>query len=118
MATDTLIDDLVVRGISDWIQAAEVAWVAKSLGGAKAQDDIAAVALDLIRTVLLGGLMEAGEVTDGGFIGWDVPVQVAASRIEHEWARLGRLPNLGEVCWLANTAAGNKRAEAVVGRTG
>jgi hypothetical protein len=113
MATDSLIDELVVRGADDWVTAAEVAWVAKSAGKAKADDDIKALSLDIINTVLQAGLMRAGDVTDGGFFAWDISPSDASGRIERAWEQLGRLPNLGEVCWLANTEAGHERAYAV-----
>ncbi|HLI37208.1 MAG TPA: hypothetical protein VKV80_07680 [Streptosporangiaceae bacterium] len=116
MATDTLIDELLVRGADDWVDAAEVAWLAKSVGKATTDEDVKKVSFDLIRAVLLAGLMEAGEVAGGGFFAWNISPTDSVNRIEHAWEILGRLPDIGEVCWLANTAAGNQRAQRSVAR--
>lgn len=35
-------------------------------------------------------------------------------KVERDWRALGRPPDLGDVCWLANTAAGDTRAKAIV----
>jgi hypothetical protein len=118
MATDTLIDELVIRGTDDWVTAAEVAWIAKSVGRAPTNNDIKTLSVELIHAVLQAGLMEAGDVTDGGFFGWGVSPNEASARIERSWEQLDRLPNLGEVCWLANTEAGDQRGHAVTSHTG
>lgn len=112
MATDTLIDELLIRGADDWVTAAEVAWVAKSSGGAETNDGIRTLSLKLIQDVLVAGLMEAGDVTDQGFFGWGESPIEATARIQHSWEQLHGVPNLGEVCWLANTEAGNQRARS------
>lgn len=112
MATDALINDLLIRGADDWVTAAEVAWVAKSVGGARTNDDIKTLSLELIHEVLSAGLMEAGDVTEGGSFPWEASPDEAAARIDHSWEQLDHDPNLGEVCWLANTYAGNKRAQS------
>jgi hypothetical protein len=57
--------------------------------------------------------MEAGDVTDAGFHAWGVPPDEATARIERSWERLGHLPDIGDVCWLANTDAGSRRARTV-----
>lgn len=106
-----LIDELISRGADDWITAAEVAWVAKSVGGAATDDDARDLAVAVIHAVLEAGLMEAGDVTDGGFFPWDLSAAKSVERIEREWRTLGRSPELGEVCWLANTTVGNRTAK-------
>ena len=113
MATDSLVDELVVAGADDWVTAAEVAWIAKSMGSATTLHEIKALSVELMHAVLAAGLMEAGDVTDGGFLAWEVPPEEAVARIERSWEQLGRLPNIGDVCWLANTDAGNRRAHTV-----
>lgn len=116
MAADALIDELVARGADDWVTAAEVAWIARSIGGASTDADVFEVSLDLIRAVLIDCLMEAGDVTDGGFFEWGLSTAESIQRIEQAWQGLGRLPNLGEVCWLSNTATGQARAQGNVAR--
>jgi hypothetical protein len=114
MAADALIDELLARGADDWVTAAEVAWIARSVGDASTDGDVLEVSVDVIRAVLTDGLMDAGDVTDGGFFEWGLSPAESVRRIEQAWLLLGRLPNLGEVCWLSNTTAGQARAERVM----
>jgi hypothetical protein len=106
-----MIDDLLLRGSDDWVTAAEVAWLAKSVGGATSDQEIEQVAFAAMSDVLRSGLMQVGDVTDGGFFEWDVSPDDALERVIREWRGLGRSPELGEVCWLANTPAGDLRAQ-------
>jgi hypothetical protein len=117
MAIDALIDELLIRGIDDWVTASEVAWIAKSKGKAETDDSVTQLSLDLIRAALLAGLMKAGDVTDGGFFAWETGPEESGVRIQREWKELGHLPDLGDVCWLANTEAGDDRARAIAGHS-
>lgn len=105
-----MIDDLLLRGSDDWVTAAEVAWLAKSVGGATTDEEIREVALSAIKEVVMRGLMQVGDVTDDGFFEWDRSPEDSLEAVAQEWRALGRLPDLGEVCWLANTPAGDARA--------
>ncbi len=67
---------------------------------------------ETIRTVLREGLMTAGDVTHAGFCPWNISGEQAIERIERDWTALGRGPNLGEICWLSNTPAGDARAKS------
>lgn len=113
MAADVLVDELLARGADDWVMAAEVAWIVRSVVGASTGADVLGVSVDLIRTVLTEGLMEAGDVTDGGFFGWDLSPEESVKRIEEAWRQLGRSPILGEVCWLSNTSTGQACAQGI-----
>ncbi len=62
----------------------------------------------ILEHLLLNGLMEAGDVTDDGFVPWAVNPSEALSIIKAEWRKLDELPNLGDVCWLNNTALGDE----------
>ena len=62
----------------------------------------------VLEHLLMNGLMEAGDVTDTGFIPWPVDPTEALSIIKAEWRKLDELPNLGDVCWLNNTALGDE----------
>jgi hypothetical protein len=116
MANEPLIDELLIRGADDWITASEVAWIAKSKGEAGTEESITELSVGLIRAVLLSGLMEAGDVTDAGFFAWETASAESAARIERAWKELGHLPDIGDVCWLANTEAGDDRARAAASR--
>lgn len=107
-----MIDELVVRGADDWVMAADVAWIAKSVGGAS-DEEVAEVSIALIEEVMRRSLMQVGDVTEAGFFEWDLSLEEALDRVSREWRALGRAPDLGEVCWLANTEAGDARAEVL-----
>lgn len=109
----SMIEELVTRGSDDWVDAAEVAWVAKSIGGVRDDESMRVLSIALIRRVLEDGLMEIGEVGDGGFFEWGLPVDEAVDRADRAWRDLDRAPNLGDVCWLANTEEGTLLAEQV-----
>jgi hypothetical protein len=115
------IDDLLVRGCDDWVDACEVASVAIEVGGAKAESDIRELSLELIRNVVQQGLMELGDVdvageweSKEGFRKWDLPIQESVNRVEREWNALGRNPTLWEVCWLQITDKGRERGEQLL----
>jgi len=104
------IDELLMSGADDWVLAAEVAWVAESTGGAKTPDQIRDLSLRLIRELLQQGMMEIGDLSEEAphFRKWNLPMEEALERVEREWKALGRLPDLGDICWLQNTVKGNK----------
>lgn len=106
------IEDLLVRGMDDWIQAAEVASVSRTTGGARSDGAARDLSLRLIRVLLEEGLVEPGMVREReGFVPWDIPVEDAMRRIESAWAEKSAGPDLGEVCWLCLTGKGRRRAE-------
>ena len=121
MRLQECIDNLLMRGCDDWIQAAEVASVAIEVGGAESPDQVRELSLELIRHVVEQGLMELGDVdvageweSKEGFRKWDLPIQEGLNRVEREWNALGRNPTLWEICWLRNTALGSALGEELL----
>lgn len=104
------IDEILLLGLDDWIQATEIASVARMVGGATTEDEARELSIKIINEVVQAGLMKAGDVRQGGFHEWDLVANEALERIKREWSALGRGPNLGEICWLSNTEEGDKRA--------
>jgi hypothetical protein len=45
---------------------------------------------------------------------WGLGAAETIKRVEDEWRALGRMPNLGEVCWLELTDAGRAKARELV----
>lgn len=113
-----MMDELVIRGTDDWVMAAEVAHIARSMGRALGAESIRGLSIILIGRLLEDGLMEIGEVSDGGFFEWGLPIDEAIERADRAWNDLGRPPNLGEVCWLANTGKGTLLAEQLLKQRG
>ena len=78
---------------------------------------------DAVSSHLRAGLVEIGdldELPDGalGFVAWGVDPETAITRVEREWDELGRLPDLGQLFWLCNTAAGDAVARAALEEAG
>jgi len=111
--TDAMLDDLLVSGPDDWVMACEVAWVARSKGGARSSDAIRELSVELIRELLDRGLMTIGDVTESGFHAWELSTAEALDHVDAEWRMLSREPSLGDICWLQLTEKGEARAEAV-----
>jgi hypothetical protein len=113
MTIQACVDELVMRGCDDWVNAAEVTSVVKFTGHAQSEDEIRSLSLKLIREVVQQGLMEIGDLPDEGrhLKLWPITSQESLDRVEHEWKALGRNPSLGEVCWLQNTDKGDALGE-------
>jgi hypothetical protein len=110
MNLNACIDEILNRGLDDWVHAAELVFVAISVGGAVTDAEIRDLSIEILRKVIKEGLMEVGDLTTQGFHAWDLPADEALDRIEREWNALGRPPDIAEICWLSNTEAGDKRA--------
>lgn len=109
---DACVTEMLKRGLDDWIQAAEVASVAKSVQKQTTSADIRRVALEVIAEVLQSDLMKAGDVTEEGFSEWNMTSDEALERITKAWNAVDGLPELGEICWLSNTSRGDERARS------
>jgi hypothetical protein len=65
---------------------------------------------------LLRGLLVEGKIVAGTFHGerfqkWEMPVNSIIARIDLEWRKLGRDPNIGEIVWFT---ASDESAEVIV----
>lgn len=109
-SNEALLDAVLLAGLDDWIQAAEVASLAMEVGGTSTGSDIRRLSVAVIRAAALGGLMRVGDLTEDGFVPWRHEPEAAVCAVEEAWLDLGRGPDLGEICWLDNTDAGDARA--------
>ncbi|HOM99907.1 MAG TPA: hypothetical protein PLM33_06600 [Acidobacteriota bacterium] len=117
MKPDPCVCELLKCGLDDWVDAAEVVWVAVSVGKAKDEKGIRELFLRMIREVLERGWMKIGDVDvvgPGGFAEWGLSVDEALEKLEREWDALGRLPVLWELCWLDITEEGADIAERLM----
>lgn len=110
MNLNQCIVEVLRSGLDDWIQASEVASIAIWAGGAKGDQQIRQLSLDTIHHVLERGWMRIGELSENGFVQWRASLAEALERVEQAWPSQGT-PDLGDVCWLANTELGNKIAK-------
>jgi hypothetical protein len=112
----SLVEDLVARGVDDWVYDAEVLDIV-SRCDLEAPSDRRTVAIGLVAEVLIGGLMKAGTVSEDGFIAWACSPADAVSRVAREWlSRADPLVMPGEIVWLKNTARGTELGETVLRR--
>jgi hypothetical protein len=109
-----MAEAILVSGLEDWVHLAEVAWLAKSEGGALTKEEGIRMALPTFRELLEKRLSGIGDVSDGGFIEWDLAIDEALERVRAEWEALDRDLWPGDICWLANTAEGNRRAKQIL----
>ena len=67
-------------------------------------------AINVIKEMLQNGLIVIGKPIDKDsevvFQLFPMSVDEAIDYIENEWNKLGRFPNLGEICWFRATPAG------------
>lgn len=114
----SLLEDLLARGVDDWIYVAEVFSMTAGRGIADPRER-RALALGLITEALVQGFMEAGDIEGGEFKAWDLPVSEAIARVAEAWlARTDPAVMPGEVAWLNNTEQGTQLGEAVLAREG
>jgi hypothetical protein len=112
----SLIEDMLARGVDDWVTAAEVLGIADRRGLADDRD-ILDLALGLIVDVLTRRLMVAGDINDGRHVPWDCSTAEAIGRIAKDWCERED-PNVfpGEIAWLDVTPEGGAVGQAVLDR--
>lgn len=116
MRLRAMLEELIISGSDDWVDVCEVAWIAKSLGNATQADENRELSIKLIRELLERNLMEIGDVTVSGFVGWNLPLNQAMERLAELWQALPGVPSLGDVCWLNLTEGGKAEAAKVANR--
>jgi hypothetical protein len=102
--------------ISPSRSSSEVAGVAAETGGAVTGIENRTFSLRLIAEVVRRGLMEVGELDPvrRGFRKWDMLPEEALSRIERAWRPKVPDPRSEEVCWLNNTAKGERHGKRLL----
>jgi hypothetical protein len=113
MTIKECVEDVVMRGCDDWLDACGVASVAMNIGHAHSAEEIRDLSLKIIREVVQQGLMEVGDLPEEGrrLKLWPMTPQECLDRVEREWEALGRNPSLSEICWLENTDKGDALGE-------
>jgi hypothetical protein len=120
MNRDQVIDTVVVSGASqevggydDYVYLAEVSSQVQRSSGVTGED-LLRETLSIVEEILRTKLMIVGDLTPdmSRLVPWQLSVPEALARIEREWRALGRAPNLWEICWFTNTAAGNETARS------
>ncbi len=111
---DVIQRDLLVEGLEDYVGLWQVAKHVHRLYGSLPAERVRDVSLERLRPLILEGLIEPGLPAEGGnFSSWDEDAKTALDRIEFEWRRLGKDPNIWDICWFKNTEKGNALARTL-----
>ena len=114
-----IIDEVVVRASDDWLTLAEFDWIVGRNASTRNVDLPPAkrirFGLEILQRMLEKGLMVVGSVRDetGGFAAWACDPSQALAKISGEWRPDRAQPQMGDICWLANTSDGDAYAETV-----
>lgn len=109
MTIDYLTERLLLVGSDDWLHLADIAWSVRQFAADDCRDVIS-IGTEALAMLLDQGLIQVGEVSDVGFVQWEMANADAVARIRREWLALDGEPQPGDVCWIANTPLGNERA--------
>ncbi len=113
MTTYTPEEEILARGEDDWVQFFEVYELAKKwaeIHSANARTET----VRLLRSLLSQRLVQIGDVTEEGFVLWELNDDEVIARVIDRWDNLKERPSLGDVCWLSNTARGDARARELL----
>jgi len=106
-AVEALVEYILESGSNDWVGLWEVAARAVDLKPDASGVDIRTFTLEALRAILTRGYAEVGDLgTARRFVPWGSSAEATLERINSEWQRLGRPPNIGEVCWIQLTEKG------------
>jgi hypothetical protein len=111
----SIAEDLVLRGLDDWLDLSEVVWVVRSKTGVDGEQ-LRSATLEAIRQVLEAKLVTVGDLTTCNFVPWNSPTESSLKRIEAEWKTLNQRPGLGDVAWFSTTPAGDALAKQLKAR--
>src|SRR5690348_1353207 len=104
MTTEDVLESLIEECREDHVGLWRVVKAVRYDLGAMGGQDVRTMTLQLVRSLLQEPGMQVGHPAPDGrhFIAWGVPPDQAVSRIEREWAGLGREPDIGEVAWFTS----------------
>jgi hypothetical protein len=110
------MDNLLILGLDDWLHFPDL--VFETAPDTPRTDDISALyqVLTALRELLESGLVVVGDVTEGGFSPWNIPLEDALDQVSQRWISLRRPVSFGDVCWLQNTPEGDRRADLTLRR--
>lgn len=116
MTLGSVAKRILAHGTDDWVHLAEVEYVARmSLARpnlAATRGRIRTAALEALKQLLDDRLVRIGTVTPTGFEPWELRNEEAIARVAREWTERRLFP--GDICWLENTAEGNRIGNEIV----
>lgn len=116
---DQIAAEVLQRGLADWVDLAEVAWVVRSHSASPDTADVMRPTIGVIEELLNKGLVMVGELVGSGsqirFQPWEVSVRAAVDEIEKRWLEYGgphARDSGNDVCWISNTQDGDELARS------
>jgi hypothetical protein len=107
-----LIDALLREGLDDWVPFRSVHALAHSHTAESDERSVRHRAIDTVRELLTGGLVEIGTVTDSGFTASAEPlIELADFAPGYLAAKTSTEDDWGYRFWLSNTSAGDRYAQ-------
>jgi hypothetical protein len=110
-----LVEDLVARGVDDWIDFGIAIDIARRVIPA-AGEGRTTLAIGIVSAAIAKGLVIAGVVSKGEFEAWSLSAGDAVERIVRDWSGLTADPRPGDIAWLCNTTDGDRLGAAVLER--
>jgi hypothetical protein len=114
MKLEKCLDEILKRGADDWVDAAEVVFVVRSLCAPKTDADARQLSIDAVRELVNRDLASIGDIDKNGFHEWNDPIDQALRKIQDQWVALTRDPIVGELFWLCNTDKGDQKAKSLL----
>jgi hypothetical protein len=112
MSDQTVDREVLACVADDYMGLWEVARVVGRRMARAAFPEIKAEAMKVLTRLYSAGYIEAGNLTEeGAFLPWALAPSQALNKIQGEWDRLGRLPDIGEIAWLNLTPSGEERLQ-------
>ena len=106
---ESMANEILAEGVDDWVPIDAVIGLARKISEGSG-GDFKSITIELIKYLILGGLMVAGDIGDDGFEGWDEPPSEMVRKVITQCESFDWNP-LGAACWLSNTRAGDERAQ-------
>jgi hypothetical protein len=103
--------EILKAGLDDWVPLAAVDGFIRQMGGVP-DSEAPDLAVEVIRRLATAGLIEIGQVSDGGFKRLDLPLEVVLKHLVEAWRTQDR-NNWGFAFWLNNTPEGDRTAASL-----
>ena len=110
----TIQERILQIGADDWFYLAEISDLVRNNLPNHSEEEIIKTTLFVIENLVRNELIEIGGLVEGrGFCAWPLTLDESLKKIEREWQKLhnaNKQPNIGDVCWMANTSKGDAQA--------
>lgn len=101
---DALKQDALAECEEDHVGLWSIVWTVRRHLPQADSRQVRQTTMKLLEDLLREGSIEAGTPSPNGrdFKSWNLPAEAVIERIDAEWDRLGREPNIGEIVWFTS----------------